>query len=585
MNIHSTLKSVLCAALIFTFINTAQSATITVDGTDGSVAPDGFCSITEAILAANINLPINECPSGSGIDTDIINLSTNITLTTEGESDNTYGRTGTPAIDSILILNGNGFSITRDNLLCNPNDFSASTEFRIIRVDASGDLTLNNITLSNGCVDGSGFSRAGGAISNGGVLSIVDSTFSGNTAYNGGALHNYGTINMIQNSTFSGNPARFDGGGINNEGIITTIQNTTFSGNSTPSDGGGIYNNGSINTIQNSTFSANSADQGAGITNNGSITTIQNTTFSGNSSAQGSGIRNNSSSTISTIQNTTFSGNVGTTNAAINNVGTISMLRNSLFHDNGIFECSSTGGTFNGFNNLTDNVSNNSNCPGLRITAFRSYHIAPLADNGGPTMTHALLVPPPNLFPNSAIDFGNGQSTTTDQRGFAASGIRDIGAYEHRPLDLCSAALKIDGFTTSVANSTDLNLAIVCANANGSGTDTINLTSDVTILDSIFTVITNTSGYIGLPLITSPIIIDGMDFNIKRWEGYACELTGSDSDLKFRLITILASGDLTLKNTTLSNGCADGGFGFDSKGGAVYNDGALSLVNLSLIHI
>ena len=51
--------------------------------------------------------------------------------------------------------------------------------------------------------------------------------------------------------------------------------------------------------------------------------------------------------------------------------------------------------------------------------------LGPLADNGGPTQTHALLTGSPAI--NNATAAG---ATATDQRGVAAVGVRDSGAYE-----------------------------------------------------------------------------------------------------------------------------------------------------------
>jgi hypothetical protein len=52
-----------------------------------------------------------------------------------------------------------------------------------------------------------------------------------------------------------------------------------------------------------------------------------------------------------------------------------------------------------------------------------------LADNGGPTLTHALLDPSPDTT-NPAINAGNADATPADQRGAPAVNTRDIGAYE-----------------------------------------------------------------------------------------------------------------------------------------------------------
>jgi len=101
------------------------------------------------------------------------------------------------------------------------------------------------------------------------------------------------------------------------------------------------------------------------------------------------------------------------------------MLRNSLFHQNidgGGIECFEDNGTFNGNNNISDNLT--SGCPNASTTLTTATVDSVLTDNGGPTMTHALL-------PGSeAIDIGDGDSTATDQRRFGENGVRDIGAYE-----------------------------------------------------------------------------------------------------------------------------------------------------------
>lgn len=100
--------------------------------------------------------------------------------------------------------------------------------------------------------------KVGGAICNGGLLTIIRSTFYGNTARDdhgdergGGAIFNYGTLH-VENSTFSGNTAAAGVGGAIANGILlggvggAQIDNSTISGNSatlgeSPAPGGGIY--------------------------------------------------------------------------------------------------------------------------------------------------------------------------------------------------------------------------------------------------------------------------------------------------------------------------------------------------------
>jgi len=278
---------------------------------------------------------------------------------------------------------------------------------------------------------------------------------------------------------------------------------------------------------------------------------------------------------INTILNSTFVDNSASEGAGIrNHLGTINNLRNTLFNKN-IFsnnDCqNSGGGSINGNNNLSNKPT--SDCPNVSTT-LTSTTIGLLADNGGPTMTHALL-------PGSeAIDAGNGDSTTTDQHGFAANGTRDIGAFETQPVELCPLALQTDGFTTSVANSAELNQAIECANINGNGSDTINLSADITLTSGFEEDVTY--GSTGTAAISSPIILDGMGYNIMRDGGLSCNLNNANATSEFRIIRIESTGDLTLNNITLNNGCADGGNVFKKSGGAIYNEGGLSLSNSTL---
>jgi hypothetical protein len=141
----------------------------------------------------------------------------------------------------------------------------------------SSTLTLINTTISDNSA------LIGGAICNGGMLTIKNSTFSGNVARQreGGAIGNYGTL-IITNSTFSGNLARNSkvgsrAGGILNGGLFQStgtlvINNSTFSGNiAAGGKGGGIFNvKGSTVVLQNSIVVHNTGGNCHGaVTSNG----------------------------------------------------------------------------------------------------------------------------------------------------------------------------------------------------------------------------------------------------------------------------------------------------------------------------
>ncbi len=60
------------------------------------------------------------------------------------------------------------------------------------------------------------------------------------SGHTGGGIENYGTLLTVTNSTFTGNTATGNGGGIFNPYGTVTVTNSTFSGNSSNAGGGGI---------------------------------------------------------------------------------------------------------------------------------------------------------------------------------------------------------------------------------------------------------------------------------------------------------------------------------------------------------
>ena len=119
---------------------------------------------------------------------------------------------------------------------------SGANQYQIFHINAGIKLSLNNLTLDGG------HASPGGAIYNGGTLTITNSTFSNNSAPNsdGGAIYNGGTL-TITNSTFSNNSAPVTAGGAieNSVGTVRVI-NSTFSNNSASSYGGAIENNDTV---------------------------------------------------------------------------------------------------------------------------------------------------------------------------------------------------------------------------------------------------------------------------------------------------------------------------------------------------
>ena len=200
-----------------------------------TIAVGGPCTLVDAITAANTDAATGGCPAGQGADTIVLPAGSTQTLT--GVDNETYGPTGLPVIRSTITIAGQGSTIVRD---------SGAPEFRLLAVDSTGELTLQETTVSGGVSDD------GGGMLNGGTLTVTDSTVSGNGGLWLRRRHREQRHPHVTNSTISGNSG-FYGGGIANSGTLT-LTSSTISDN--VRHGGGIWNSGTL-TLTNSTVSGN----------------------------------------------------------------------------------------------------------------------------------------------------------------------------------------------------------------------------------------------------------------------------------------------------------------------------------------
>ncbi|MCI0684641.1 MAG: CSLREA domain-containing protein [Gemmataceae bacterium] len=307
-----------------------------------------------------------------------------------------------------------------------------------------GSATLSDCVLSSNSAN----SGSGGGFSNEGTATLTDCTLSSNSAGFGGGLSNVGTI-AVTDCTLSGNTGGAGGGGLaNGVGGTATITNSTLLGNSANSfGGGGVLNIGTI-ALTNCTVSGNTANQGGGLSNavnlfTGDVgtATVTNCTLSGNTAPDGGGVLNIFGST--TLNNTIVANSVAA-QEIVNN-----------------------GGTLAGSHNLVEDGSG-----GLAGTIVADPLLGPLADYGGPTLTHALLSG------SVAADAGSNAlvpaGVTTDQRGANRFvGTVDLGAFEADAAP--DGTLVVNTLTDTVDSDpsvTSLREAILAANAN-SGPDTI----------------------------------------------------------------------------------------------------------------
>lgn len=252
-------------------------------------------------------------------------------------------------------------------------DVQAGTDTSFARA-GSGQVVLNgggvdrvlDMTTGTAVVTINGLVLSGGSLSSG----------------SGGAVLVRGTL-TVNDSTFTGNFVGDHGGAVAVRTAGTfTATNTTFSGNTAETDGGAIDSDNAtaVTHLINSTVTGNTADAES------------------NASGNGGGINNETG--IMRLTNTIVSGNTDRSGEAPD-------CDEVITSQGGNFLGTETGCSFNEIG--TDKIG--------QLT------LGPLAENGGPTPTHALPAGSPAL--GAAV----APATALDQRG-APRKAPDSGAYE-----------------------------------------------------------------------------------------------------------------------------------------------------------
>ena len=405
-----------CVTSAFLLGSANTSATI-IAVTNGNDSGPG--SLRQAILDGASGDTINFAPSV-----------TTVTLTS-----------GELVVDKNLSITGPGadFLTVRRS--------ADASYFRIFEITSGTVATISGLTISNGSVNDRVPPGYGGGILNAGVLTLSDSTVSGNQSAGtlfvggrGGGVYNTSTMTVTR-CAISNNSAQYTagssgdcpvctGGGLDNSGSMT-ITDSTINGNSCRASdyslcgtelagsGAGVGNHGSM-TITNCTISGNSASgpapNGGGISNFGNLqvtsSTVVHNSASGGYEATGGGIYGGflSATTIdSTILalNTAsygpdYSGSLGPPDAVLQSTG---------------YNIIGNEGDFPLINSQpTDQIGT----PVAPIDPL----LADLADNGGPTQTHALQPDSP------ALEHGDPAAPQHDQRGYNRVEVPDVGAFE-----------------------------------------------------------------------------------------------------------------------------------------------------------
>ncbi|MCA9438892.1 MAG: hypothetical protein KC978_24115, partial [Candidatus Omnitrophica bacterium] len=305
----------------------------------------------------------------------------------------------------------------------------------------------------------------------------------------GGGVGVYGSSANIAftGTRIAGNVAGNLGGGLFvNRSSQIEVTGLALSGNSATSGGGGCYNSGDL-TFYGSTISSNTTElNGAGVLSETGTLRIINTTLSGNlaKGGNGGGVSARLNTNVDLIHTTITNNHAGGSGGGLHAFDATVHMGNSILAEN-----TATVGGPDLFGiitsldyNLIGSLSNGS------LTERRDHTfiggdplLGPLADNGGPTLTHSLLAGSP------AIDAGGIgisllEGLMEDQRGFMrfadilsvanAEGGVDIGAVEILALEVEDASASENSghieFTVTLSNPPphDQNVSVMVRTAS-----------------------------------------------------------------------------------------------------------------------
>jgi hypothetical protein len=333
---------------------------------------------------------------------------------------------------------------------------------RVFQHNGSGALAISGMTITNGSYGGA---LGGGCIYSAGdvqafytLVSSCSKTSSGSDDAFGGAIYARGGA-LIAASTIVDNTAHADAANSAGAGVwANTVQIavSTISGNTVSGDGshyargGGVLSLGDIEIVY-STISDNEASAGGGVFLIGAAENgmnIRNSTISGNH-ASGSGGGIYAKYRPLAVSNSTIASNTAGDQCGGMFLAYATELESTIVANNTAQNAATAdvGSPYaiaiSGANNLV--IASNVPMPPDTITL--NPMLGPLQDNGGYSMTHALLAGSP------AIDHGNNSGAAQyDQRLFVAGSSQvyervvgpgaDIGAFEFGAPDRIFA----DGF-------------------------------------------------------------------------------------------------------------------------------------------
>lgn len=416
-------------------------------------------------------------------------------------------------------------------------------------------LTLDDVALiGNTALEGGGGLFADGFAM---TLTVRDSTISGNAARRGGGVYIEDTlgVTVLDGVVLDGNTASEQGGGIflYDPDADVVIDDSTISDNAARK-GGGVYlysQDGGSFTISNSTVSGNSATTGGGIYlyDVDQPVSISASTISGNTAANGGGINIDRISAPAVISNSTISGNTATgagggvrlargggltiahstitENSAVNAGGarfpgpvTLSHVIVAGNDADTTADLHAAGGVTADFSIIGAMIGATTDGGGNRFGVTDPL-LAPLDDNGGPTLTHLPLATSP------AVDHGNPAvaAPAADQRGMPrVEGTIDIGAVEAQ-----GSTIEFDAASVTVAEDAGTLAVSVTRTGTGDLPATVEIaTDDGTAVSpddygAVSTQLSWAARETGTRTVVLPLVPDGAD---ESDESFTVVLTG-----------------------------------------------------------
>jgi len=510
-----------------TLINSSVVGNLNTNGVGGGVwnGPGIINNARQAgtLTATGSTINGNDAPDGGGLFN-----GDQATLTGCAVNSNTAGVAGTHTGAGGGIANAG--QLVLNNCTVNSNQ-AFSDQFRpgvgggIYDTEYGGGGTS---MLTGTSVNNNTAGLGGGIYHGAGKMTVTGGTVTGNSAEDGGGFYN--TSNLTQNGSTAqvalnnvtvnlnqaiadpqvGYGGGGDGGGIFNGGGSFELKNSTVkdnfasAGNGAPTnagtrlgEGGGIFDykagGGNSAIVNDSTISTNSAQFGGGIAQQTGTLILINSTVNGNTAKIAGGgvligpVKLDAAAPAAenprdSLASVTISGNFAPVGSGLLVVGpgTATVINSIVARDAGGSDFVATPGAGGaGLSSSGHNLIGDASGAAVFTAAGDQNNVdpklGPLADNGGPTFTQALLPGSPALGagdPNS-VQFA------TDQRGLprVVNSKIDIGAFETQPATGTSPNLSVTGTATkTVMVGNDITYTLTVPNTGQGGATGVVLT-------------------------------------------------------------------------------------------------------------